>query len=92
MCKVYYWMHILCFDFSKSISNFSGYLLPNPSFKKDNRGTIKPILSPSPQDICPKMNVIARPEFKLEYYDSAVECFNHYTTGTETPCMYIVYY
>ena len=31
-----------------------------------------------PKDICPKVNVIAR----LEYHDSAVQRFNHYTTRT----------
>ena len=31
-------------------------------------------------DICPKVNVIARLEFELAYYDSAVYCFNHYAT------------
>ena len=28
------------------------------------------------------MNVIVRLEFELAYYDSAVHCFNHYTTRT----------
>ena len=28
------------------------------------------------------MNVIARLEFELAYYDSAVQCFNHHTTRT----------
>ena len=32
--------------------------------------------------ICPKVNVIARLENELPYYDSAVHRFNHYTTGT----------
>ena len=32
--------------------------------------------------ICPKVNVIAQTEFELAYYDSAVQCFNHYITGT----------
>ena len=30
--------------------------------------------------ICPKVNVIARLEYELTYYDSAVHRFNHYTT------------
>ena len=34
------------------------------------------------QGICPKVNVIARLEYELTYYDSAVYCFNHYTMGT----------
>ena len=36
--------------------------------------------------ICPKVNVIARLEYELAYYDSAVHGFNHYTTRTHTPC------
>ena len=32
--------------------------------------------------ICPKVNVIARLEFELVYYDSAVHRFNHYTRRT----------
>ena len=35
-----------------------------------------------PKGICPKVNVIARLEYELEYYDSAVHRFNHYTTRT----------
>ena len=31
---------------------------------------------------CPKVNLIARLEFELAYYDSAVQRFNHYTTKT----------
>ena len=37
--------------------------------------------------IYPKVNVIARPEFELAYYDSAVQRFNHYTTRTPPPSM-----
>ena len=37
---------------------------------------------PFPKGICPKVNVIARLEFELAYYDSAVHRFNHYTTRT----------
>ena len=32
--------------------------------------------------ICPKVNVIARLECELAYYDSAVHRFNHYTMRT----------
>ena len=32
--------------------------------------------------ICLKVNVIARLEYELAYYDSAVHRFNHYTTKT----------
>ena len=35
-----------------------------------------------PKGICPKMNVLARQEYELAYYDSAVHRFNHYTTRT----------
>ena len=35
-----------------------------------------------PKGICPKVNVIARLEFELVNYNSAVHCFNHYTTRT----------
>ena len=38
-----------------------------------------------PKGICPKVNVIARLEFELTYYDPAVHRFNHYTT--KTPCL-----
>ena len=33
-----------------------------------------------PKGICPKVNVIARLEYELAYYESAVHRFNHYTT------------
>ena len=35
-----------------------------------------------PKGICPKVNVIARLEYELAYYDSAVHRFNHCTTRT----------
>ena len=35
-----------------------------------------------PKGICPKVNVIARLDFQLTYYDSEVHRFNHYTTRT----------
>ena len=35
-----------------------------------------------PKGICPKVNVIARLEYELANYDSAVHRFNHYTTRT----------
>ena len=35
-----------------------------------------------PKGICPKVNVIARLEYELAYYDSVVHHFNHYTTRT----------
>ena len=57
--------------------------MPKPSFKSS--GTILPIAGrirefiPFPRIFCPKVNVIARLEFELAYYDSAVHRFNHYT-------------
>ncbi len=35
-----------------------------------------------PNGICSKVNVIARLEYELAYYDSAVHRFNHYATRT----------
>ncbi len=35
-----------------------------------------------PKGICLKVNVIGRLEIELDRYDSAVHCFNHYTTRT----------
>ena len=35
-----------------------------------------------PKGICPKVNIIARLENELAYYDSSVHRFNHYTTRT----------
>ena len=35
-----------------------------------------------PKGICPKVKVIARLEYELAFYDSAVHRFNHYTTRT----------
>ena len=72
------------------ILTFLGYLMPNPSFFF-LEGQLWYYLTHSwedkgvhtfPKSICPKVNVIARLEYKLAYYDSAVHCFNHYTTGT----------
>ena len=67
------------------ISIYLGYLMPNPSFLKESRGTIEPIPGrisgggSYTKRICPKVNVIAWLEFELAYYDSAVQHFNHYT-------------
>ena len=41
-----------------------------------------------PKGICPKVNVIARPEYELAYYDSTVHRCNHYTTRTPTEEVY----
>ena len=37
--------------------------------------------------ICPKVNVIARLEYEITYYDSAVHRFSHYTTRTSPPVL-----
>ena len=49
-----------------------------------------------PKGICPKVNVIARLEYELAYYDFAVHRFNHYTTrippkpNRKTPFVFII--
>ena len=43
-----------------------------------------------PKGICPKVNVIARLEYELAYYDSAVHYFNHYNTRT-APLILLLY-
>ena len=74
------------------ISTFVGYLMPNPSFKKNSSCTIWPITGrirgfiPFTKGICPKVNVIARLQFELAYYDSAVHSFNHYITWVVEKC------
>ena len=62
------------------ISTFVGYLMAN-LFSKKNSWEDKGVYT-FPKSICPKVNVIARLEYKLAYYDSAVHRFNHYTTRT----------
>ena len=42
-----------------------------------------------PKGICPKVDVLARLEFELAFYDSAVLRINHNTTGTP-PDMWLV--
>ena len=77
-------------SFFNGISTFVGYLMPKPSFEKNRSGTIQPIaerirgLILFPRAFARKMNVIARLEFELGYYDSAVHCFDHYTTSIPT--------
>ena len=48
-------------------------MLFNPSWEDKGVHTF-------PKGICPKVIVIARPEFELAYNDSAVHRINHYTT------------
>ena len=50
--------------------------MPNLSFLKNSSGTIL-LIAGYCKGICLKVNVIARLEFKLAYYDSAVQRFNY---------------
>ena len=66
------------------ISTFVGYLMPKLFSLKnylthywEDKG-----VHTFPKGICPKVNVIARLEYELAYYDSVVHRFNHYTTRT----------
>ena len=67
----------------KITMNLSLVLFTNPSVQlfthswRENKG-----VHTFPKDICLKVNVIARLEYELAYYDSAVHSFNHYTTRT----------
>ena len=65
---------------------FLGYLMPKPFSYLNNSWEDKEVHT-FPQGICPKVNVIARLEYELAYYDSAVHRFNHYTT--RTPPVYL---
>ena len=72
-------------SFFNGISTFVGYSMPKPSLEK-NISDVSVTYSwedltflTFPKGICPKVNVIARLEFELAYYDSAVQRFNHYT-------------
>ena len=53
---------------------FLGYLMPKPW---EDKG-----VHTFPKGTCPKVNVIARLEYELAYYDDAVNRINHYTTRT----------
>ena len=70
------------------ISTFVGYLMPKPSRSKNRGGIIQLIARKDKgvdiflKDISPEVNVIARLEFELTYYEPGVLHFNHYTTGT----------
>ena len=62
--------------------------MPKPFSLKNSSGTIQPIAGmirvfiPFPRVFAWKVSVIARLEYELAYYDSAVHRFNHYTTRT----------
>ena len=46
-----------------------------------------------PKVIYPKLNVIAQLEFKLAYYNSAIQCYNYYTMRTIPPmCQCTIYH
>ena len=69
------------------ISILVEYLIPKPFSLKNRSGSIYTIAgrirsSYFSQGICLKVNVIARLELELTYYDSAVQHFNDYTTRT----------
>ena len=65
------------------ISIFLCYLMPKSFFLKNSSCTIYLIAGRIRgvytflMGICPKVNVIARLEFELTYYDSVVHRFNH---------------
>ena len=75
---------------------FLGYLMPKP-FSLEEQYYLTHSWEDKggghtfPKSICPKVNVIARLEYELAYYDSEVHRFNHYTTRTppERECMYV---
>ena len=73
------------------ILTFVGYLIPKPfSQKNSNRYYLTHSWEDKgvhtfPKGICPKVNVIARLQCELAYYDSAVHRFNQYTTRTHPP-------
>ena len=53
--------------------------MPKPFSEKNSSWEDKGVHT-FPKGICPKVNVIARLEYELAYYDSAVHRFDHYTT------------
>ena len=61
-----------------AINHFLGYLTPKPFSQKNSSGTIQPIAGRIrgfilfPKGISLKVNVIARLEYELVYYDSTV--------------------
>ena len=78
-------------SFFNGISTFVGYLIPTPSFQKNSSETNITQSSEDkgvptfPKSICQKVNVIARLEFELAWYDFAVQRFNHHTRRTTPP-------
>ena len=84
--SIVYWRTIglVWFICLMAYQHILGYLMPKPFSSKtylthswEDKG-----VHTFPKGICPKVNVIARLEYELAYYDSAVHRFNHYTTRT----------
>ena len=67
------------------ISTFVGYLVPEEQlWYYLTRSWEDKEVHTFLESICPKRNVIARLEYELAYYNSAVHRFNHYTTMIPT--------
>ena len=58
--------------------------MPKLPLLKNYNNTILPMkrLIPLPMDICPKVNMKARLEFELVSFETAIQHFSYYTTGT----------
>ena len=83
----YVWLGL--FSLFNGISTFVAYLIPKRYYLThswEDEG-----VHTSPKGICPKVNVIERLEYELAYYDSAVHCFNHYTTRTPPMFDYVLH-
>ena len=84
---IYIYIYVFVYLLFNGISIFSDKLIPKLSFLKDSDGAIEPIARriwwfiPFSR-VCLRVNVIARLEFELAYYDSAVQRLNDYTTTT----------
>ena len=70
------------------ILTFVGYLMPKPSLQKSSSDIIEPIDGGDkgrhifPEDISSKVKAIEALEFELVYFESTVQLFSHYVTGT----------
>ena len=62
--------------------------MPKPSFLKNPSDTAVHTL---PKGIWPIVNVTERLEFELAYYNSAGQCFSHYTTSTSPRKEFIIF-
>ena len=69
-----------------------GYLMPNSSLSKNSSGTVLFNIAGEdkgvhtfPENISPKVNIIMQLEFKLAYFNVAVQHVSHYTTTTPPP-------